>query len=276
MIRSGNSPINESFKASDLKKGEWVVVNIEPRLSGFARLVPVKVSVVGSPTFRGWAYNEREHEYSTGSVLYLAKSEDDAQKFIDSNKGKTVKQLKESVNLNESTYDGDTVNWNKISAGDVVGWTIEGMGRLPKVGDDFRVGPFIGKCTKVSGSKVYMKIESDARELDENMNESDGVASWKSVHGSRVGLNEEGEPIAGNPKVIEALKNNQMNEASGRHPKLGKKVKQLKGWKIYQGTDSSGEEVFRCFTPDDDYPAVGYEDWECETLDQAIEWIKNY
>lgn len=67
-----------------------------------------------------------------------------------------------------------------------------------------------------------------------------------------------------------------VNEASGRHPKLGKKVKQLKGWKIYQGTDSSGDGVFRCFTPDDDYPAVGYEDWECETLDQAIEWIKNY
>lgn len=69
---------------------------------------------------------------------------------------------------------------------------------------------------------------------------------------------------------------NEMNEASGRHPKLGKKVKQLKGWKIYQGTDSQGDEIFRCFTPDDDYPAVGYEDWECETLEQAIEWIKNY
>lgn len=67
----------------------------------------------------------------------------------------------------------------------------------------------------------------------------------------------------------------EMNESKG-NPKLGKKVKQLKGWKIYQGTDSTGEEVFRCFTPDDDYPAVGYEDWECETLDQAIEWIKNY
>lgn len=70
--------------------------------------------------------------------------------------------------MNESTYDGDTVNWNKISAGDVVGWTIEGMGRLPKVGDDFRVGPFIGKCTKVSGSKVYMKVESSSRELNES------------------------------------------------------------------------------------------------------------
>lgn len=59
-------------------------------------------------------------------------------------------------------------------------------------------------------------------------------------------------------------------------PKLGKKIKQLKGWKIYQGTDSYGYETFRCFTPDEDRPAVGYEDWECETLDQAISWIENY
>lgn len=73
-------------------------------------------------------------------------------------------------------------------------------------------------------------------------------------------------------KLNESIK---MNESKG-NPKLGKKVKQLKGWKIYQGTDSEGMGVFRCFTPDDDYPEVGYEDWECETLDQAIEWIKNY
>ena len=59
-------------------------------------------------------------------------------------------------------------------------------------------------------------------------------------------------------------------------PKLGRKIKQLKGWKIYKGTDSSGDEIFRCFTPDDDYPTVGYEDWECETLEQAISWIQNY
>ena len=67
----------------------------------------------------------------------------------------------------------------------------------------------------------------------------------------------------------------EMNESKG-NPKLGKKVKQLKGWKIYQGTDQFGETVFRCFTPDDDYPAVGYEDWETDTLDAAISWIKNY
>lgn len=59
-------------------------------------------------------------------------------------------------------------------------------------------------------------------------------------------------------------------------PKLGKRIKQLKGWKIYKGTDSYGDEIFRCFTPDEDRPAVGYEDWECETLEQAISWIENY
>nr|DAW34202.1 MAG TPA: hypothetical protein [Caudoviricetes sp.] len=60
------------------------------------------------------------------------------------------------------------------------------------------------------------------------------------------------------------------------NPKLGKKVKSLKGWKIYQGTDNDGDEIFRCFIPDEDRPVVGYEDWECETLDQAISWIENY
>lgn len=79
-------------------------------------------------------------------------------------------KLVESTNMNESAYDGDTVNWNKLSVGDVVGWTIEGMGKLPRVGDSFRVGPFIGKCTKVSGSKVYMKIESNSREMNEAIN----------------------------------------------------------------------------------------------------------
>lgn len=65
-----------------------------------------------------------------------------------------------------------------------------------------------------------------------------------------------------------------IEEAS--HPKLGKRVKSLKGWKIYQGTTNEGDEIFRCFTPDEDRPAIGYEDWECETLEQAISWIENY
>ena len=74
--------------------------------------------------------------------------------------------------------------------------------------------------------------------------------------------------------IADEMKELYLDEAS--HPKLGKKIKQLKGWKIYQGTDSSGDEVFRCFTPDEYRPEVGYEDWECETLEQAISWIQNY
>ena len=65
-----------------------------------------------------------------------------------------------------------------------------------------------------------------------------------------------------------------LDEAS--HPKLGKRVKSLKGWKIYQGTNDYGDEIFRCFTPDDDRPTIGYEDWETDTLEQAISWIENY
>ena len=65
-----------------------------------------------------------------------------------------------------------------------------------------------------------------------------------------------------------------LDEAS--HPKLGKRVKSLKGWKIYQGTNDDGDEIFRCFTPDDDRPTIGYEDWETDTLEQAISWIENY
>lgn len=74
--------------------------------------------------------------------------------------------------------------------------------------------------------------------------------------------------------IADEMKELYLDEAS--HPKLGKKIKQLKGWKIYQGTDSSGDEVFRCFTPDDYRPEVGYEDWECETFEQAISWVQNY
>lgn len=95
--------------------------------------------------------------------------------------------------------------------------------------------------------------------------------------------------IEAEDKIIEVLKNYEeveddseyideslipIEEAS--HPKLGKRVKSLKGWKIYQGTNDNGDEIFRCFTPDDDRPMVGYEDWETETLEQAISWIENY
>ena len=74
--------------------------------------------------------------------------------------------------------------------------------------------------------------------------------------------------------IADEMKELYLDEAS--HPKLGKRVKSLKGWKIYQGTNNYGDEVFRCFTPDDDRPTIGYEDWETDTLEQAISWIENY
>lgn len=74
--------------------------------------------------------------------------------------------------------------------------------------------------------------------------------------------------------IADEMKELYLDEAS--HPKLGKRVKSLKGWKIYQGTDDDGNEIFRCFTPDDDRPTIGYEDWETETLEQTISWIENY
>ena len=74
--------------------------------------------------------------------------------------------------------------------------------------------------------------------------------------------------------IADEMKELYLDESS--HPKLGKRVKSLKGWKIYQGTDDNGDEIFRCFTPDDDRPTIGYEDWETETLEQAISWIENY
>lgn len=61
-----------------------------------------------------------------------------------------------------------------------------------------------------------------------------------------------------------------------KNPRLGKKVKQLKGWKIYEGTDSDGETVYRLFTPDDDHPEIGYEDWEVYSMEEAISWVKHY
>lgn len=57
--------------------------------------------------------------------------------------------------------------------------------------------------------------------------------------------------------------------------KLGKKIKQYKGWKIYKGISDYGEEIFRLFTPDEDRPEIGYEDWETDTLEQAISWVDN-
>lgn len=121
------------------------------------------------------------------------------------------------------------------------------------------------------------------------LNDSDANMEILDKESDIIGGTIIAELIKAEDKIIEVLKNYEeaeddseyvdeslipIEEAS--HPKLGKRVKSLKGWKIYQGTDDNGDEIFRCFTPDDDRPMVGYEDWETETLELAISWIENY
>ena len=72
------------------------------------------------------------------------------------------------------------------------------------------------------------------------------------------------------------FENLQLMKENSDVAKLGKKIKQYKGWKIYKGIDDCGNEIFRLFTPDEYRPEIGYEDLETETLDQAISWIDNY
>lgn len=61
-----------------------------------------------------------------------------------------------------------------------------------------------------------------------------------------------------------------------------RKVKQLKKWKIYENSEKEVKEYGFKYTvihPDND-GCVGLtpadSDWECETLDEAIDWIQNY
>ena len=89
---------DNSLEESTTKESDWVVVNVEPRLSGYARLVPVKVDKVAERgQFFGWANGERQHEYDTSQIIYTAKSEEDARKFISSKKGMTTKEVKDSL-----------------------------------------------------------------------------------------------------------------------------------------------------------------------------------
>lgn len=83
-------------ESKSIQKDNWVVVNVEPRLAAYARLVPVLVSSEpseGKRQFFGWAYGERQHEYSSSSIVYQASSEEDATNFIKSKKGMTVREL---------------------------------------------------------------------------------------------------------------------------------------------------------------------------------------
>ena len=79
--------------------------------------------------------------------------------------------IKSIRSMNETMYDSTApnFNFNRIKVGDKIIWNIEGVGRLPKVGDQFRVGPFVGTCTKSASNQVVMQVEGDSRSdnLDE-------------------------------------------------------------------------------------------------------------
>ena len=89
----------QEIKASTIASSQksWVVVNIEPRLENYASLVPVQVDTINKryPSFTGWAWGERIHEYNQSSIIYKADSEEDAMKFIETHKGVTVSELRD-------------------------------------------------------------------------------------------------------------------------------------------------------------------------------------
>ncbi len=52
-------------------------------------------------------------------------------------------------------------------------------------------------------------------------------------------------------------------------------IENINGLNIYKGTDQYGEEAYYLF-PEDEDPEPGYEEWQAETLDIAIEWAESY
>ena len=114
MIKTGNSPMIEANNplASQVKKGDWVVVDLNPKVAGLVQLIPVKVSLVNGHMFRGWAWNEREHEYSCSQIRFIGNSEKSTDNFIMDNERKSSKELKDSI-MNESSSDKDFEDFKK-------------------------------------------------------------------------------------------------------------------------------------------------------------------
>lgn len=80
-----------------------VVVNIEPKLNSYARLVPVLVETRGAygpETFSGWAYGESLREYNDYQIVYEAKDYSDAEDWMYDHKGILVKDLKLELGRN--------------------------------------------------------------------------------------------------------------------------------------------------------------------------------
>lgn len=165
MIRAGrNNKINESINplADQFKTADWVVIDTNPTKDGMASLIPMKVEAVGLDSFSGLV-NAEKFEYSKSSVRAVCRNEEEAIDFIETYKNRTSGDIYDLVTMTESTFNGDRLrSYNQVKIGDTVSWTLEGMGRLPKIGSEFRVGPMIGICTKVSDNKAWMKVTSNS------------------------------------------------------------------------------------------------------------------
>lgn len=92
-----NESLDEAI-SEEVNKNDWVVVNITPRLNDRVSLVPVQVQSVNKYRIVGWAWSEALREYSSGAIVYKAKNEKDALKFITNNEKKYVKDLVNETN----------------------------------------------------------------------------------------------------------------------------------------------------------------------------------
>lgn len=96
---------------------------------------------------------------------------------------------------------------------------------------------------------------------------SDGLSDHERI--KKYGLNSDGMPShIGNGGIP--------YEDDWVEPELGEFVEEYKGFNIYKGTDSYGDEIYRCFFVDDADPEPGYEEWEEGNIKTLEEWIDSY
>lgn len=85
----------DSIQSSvDVKRKDCVVVQVEDRLSNYARFVPVIVETPGAygpNSFSGWGWREQLHEYYTDRVVYRADNYPDAERWVKDHQKKKLK-----------------------------------------------------------------------------------------------------------------------------------------------------------------------------------------
>ena len=90
----------------------WAVVNTEHRKDK-ENLIPIKVEGKITPiTFRGWAYGERQHEYSTGSIRATFETENEAMNYIKLTQTATNENL---INRDEPPYYNFNEFWFHVA-----------------------------------------------------------------------------------------------------------------------------------------------------------------